>query len=86
METYHVEIGKCTQGAPKEGPSFYWLHPHQIREQHAEDGNALVVIRPCYRSWDVARYYGNHCCRNQTCSWILCTRKWELMTLCGVRI
>ena len=65
--TYHVKIGESTEGSPEDGASLHSLDPHVVGEQHAEDGNALVIIGASHRSRDVTRYDGNHPCSNKPC-------------------
>ena len=60
MTIYHVEVSESTEGGPEDGACLDSLDPHVVSEQHAEDGNALVIIGASHWSRDVARDDGNH--------------------------
>ncbi len=42
--TDHVEVGQSAEDGPVDGASLDTLDPQVVREQHAEDGNTLVVV------------------------------------------
>ena len=49
----HVKVGDGAEGGPVDVSRLDALDPQVVREQHAEDGDALVVVRPGDRpaSW-----------------------------------
>lgn len=57
---HHVEIGECGQRRPQDRSSFHRLDPHVVGEQHAEDGNSLVVIGPSHRPRDISWHDTDH--------------------------
>ena len=69
--THHVKVSKRANGSPEYRTRLDGLDPHGIGEEHAEDGNSLIVIGTSNRTGDVTRHNGDHCCSNKTCSSIL---------------
>ena len=45
----HVEVGQRAEGRPVHVARLHRLDPEVVGEQHAEDGNALVIIGPGHR-------------------------------------
>ena len=43
---HHVEVGHGAQGGPVDVPGLDALDPEVVGEEHAEDGDALVVVAP----------------------------------------
>ena len=80
--THHVEVGQGTHCRPEDGSSLDWLHPHQIGQQHAKDGYALVVIGTSHRSRDVPRDDSNHDGSHKTCTGILWPHPQVIWLLC----
>lgn len=45
---YHVEVGHSTKGRPIDLTCLNALNPEVIGQQHAEDGDSLIVVRAGY--------------------------------------
>lgn len=69
--THHVEIGQSTDGRPEEGSCLDRFDPHSVSEEHAENGNALVIIGASHGTRDVPRHYGDERSSHQARSGIL---------------
>ena len=44
ITSYHVEVGESVEGGPEDGARLDSLDLHVVSEQHAEDGNSLIII------------------------------------------
>ncbi len=58
--THHVKVSQGAPDGPEQGASLDSLDPQPVGEQHAEDGNTLVIIRASNRARYVAWHYGYH--------------------------
>ena len=56
----HVEVGQGAERAPVDLPRLDGLDPQVVSEEHAKDGDALVVVGPRHRAGDVAGDNGDH--------------------------
>ena len=57
---HHVEIGEGAGAGPVDGARLDGFDPEGVSEEHAEDGDTLVVIRTGYGTGDVAGDNGDH--------------------------
>lgn len=64
--TNHVEVSERAEGAPQERPRLDGFDPEPVGEQHAEDGDAFVVVGAGHRTRDVAGNDGDHRRSHQT--------------------
>ena len=60
MRPYHVKVGERANGRPEDGAGLDRLDPHGIGEEHAEDGDTLVIVGAGHRTRDVARHDRDH--------------------------
>ena len=58
--TCHVKVGQSTHGGPIDHAGLDALDPEVVGEEHAEDGDALVVVGSGHRSADVSGDDGDH--------------------------
>ena len=57
---HHVEVSHRAEGSPVDVASLDTLDPEIVGEQHAEYGDALVVVAPRHGPADVSRHDGDH--------------------------
>ena len=58
--SHHVKVCHSTKGCPVDGAGLYGLDPEVVGEDHAEDGDAFVVVRSGHGTGDVPGNNGNH--------------------------
>ena len=44
LRPYHVKVGERANGRPEDGAGLDRLDPHGVGEEHAEDGDTLVIV------------------------------------------
>ena len=58
--SHHVKVCHSAEGCPVDGAGLYGLDPEVVGEDHAEDGDAFVVVRSGHGTGDVPGHNGNH--------------------------
>ena len=62
----HVEVGHGAEGCPVDVPGLDTLDPEVVGEQHAEDGDALIVVAARHGAGDVSGDDGDHSGRRES--------------------